>query len=129
MADLTPATPPAKRRRLLSVKPSPSRASDLLASFGARRTSSSVSKMDRTPTGHELRQKAVVSYAESAASSPSGESAASFYDAEESIQDQDAAAESSRTSVTPQEEESEDELQSSDVIHGESHKFANAKPC
>jgi len=66
--------------------------------------------MDQISAGHELRHKGAVSYAESEdSSSPaSARSVSSFND----------DPQTSHTTVTPDEEDSEDELQSDDVIHG-----------
>ncbi|KAI5363340.1 Putative helicase, Zinc finger, FYVE/PHD-type, Zinc finger, RING/FYVE/PHD-type [Septoria linicola] len=65
-------TPSPKRRKLIPIVPkaSPSKLSDLLSVFGARKSYTSVSVMDRSPVGgHSLRGATTVSYAESPESS------------------------------------------------------------
>lgn len=121
--ELTLTTPPPKKRRLLSVKPSPPRLSDLMAAFGAKRTPSSLSKMERqSAAGHEMRAKATVNYAESDESAQaSPQSASSFGGPAESSNTSlmvNSKDESEDESIHGSEEESGDELQQSDdVIH------------
>nr|XP_023907870.1 ISWI chromatin-remodeling complex ATPase CHR17-like [Quercus suber]POF16274.1 lymphocyte-specific helicase [Quercus suber] len=76
MVDFTSFTAPplrsTKRRRLLAVMPSPEKASHILASFGAQKSPSSVTRLRRMqPAGQrDLRQRnSGVSYAESDISS------------------------------------------------------------
>ncbi|KAK5115624.1 hypothetical protein LTR85_009795 [Meristemomyces frigidus] len=120
--ELTLTTPPTKRRRLMSSKPSPPRLSDLMAAFGARSTPDSVTKRDRQSAGgHEMRHKSAVHYAESESSAQSSPKSASSFGEKSG---------SSKTSLMVNSKEdtedelmgdgngdSEDELQSSDVIH------------
>ncbi|KAK0799321.1 hypothetical protein LTR75_009301, partial [Friedmanniomyces endolithicus] len=105
-------TPPAKRRQLLAIRPTPPHLSDLMTAFGAQKTPESRSKMQRLLAGHDMRTKTAVNYAESESSPDSSpQSASSFEDPV-----------SSRTSIPPEsrvnsdEESSEDELHSQDVI-------------
>jgi hypothetical protein len=64
-----PLTPPHRRTRTHTHtldKPSPNHLSSLLSVFGARKSSTSVSKMSRSSArGRSLRGAAAVSYAES----------------------------------------------------------------
>lgn len=107
------STPPAKRRRVLAVKPPAPRLSDMMAAFGAQKSPESVSRMQRKSAGHDMRPKIQVNYAEpeSESTTPdsSPRSASSFEDAV-----------SSRTSLMPgsaeDSEDSEDELHTSDEI-------------
>lgn len=105
-------TPSPKRRKLIPIVPkaSPSKLSDLLSVFGARKSYTSVSVMDRSPVGgHSLRGATTFSYAESPISSAQStpRSASSF---DSNNQDDTDVIE---------DDASEDELTSEDTIHGE----------
>ncbi|KAK3706971.1 hypothetical protein LTR37_012470 [Vermiconidia calcicola] len=114
-------TPPSKRRKLVSVQPSPPKLSELMAAFGAKQLPSSASRMDKITASKELRpQRPGVTYAESESSnSPTGRTDASSFD---------GSPVSSKTSVKlngsfnsdgerEQSHDSDDELHSDDVIH------------
>lgn len=105
-------TPPLKRRKLVPAIPkvSPSKLSDLLSVFGARKSLTSVSKMDRDAGGHSLRGKAPVSYAESPPTST-----------ETSPTNSPALGVLDSFDVSESESDSEDELTSDDVIHVSRH--------
>lgn len=100
-------TPLPKRRKLVPVvpKPSPGKLAALLSDFGARKSRTSVSAMNRTPErGLRLRRAANVSYAESPPSAITSPGTASNFDGDEA--EEVAAA-------------SEDELVDDDTIGGE----------
>lgn len=100
-------TPLPKRRKLVPVvpKPSPGKLAALLSDFGARKSRTSVSAMNRTPErGLRLRRAANVSYAESPPSAITSPGTASNFDGDE--------AEEVATA-------SEDELVDDDTIGGE----------
>ncbi|KAK3677928.1 hypothetical protein LTR78_002023 [Recurvomyces mirabilis] len=105
------ATPP-KRRKLLAVAPSPPRLSDLLKAFGAQKAPDSARRMQRLSTGRDARPRAAVNYAESNGDSTPDSSPRSISSFEDPL--------SSRTSLLPNShddsEESDDELQSADVV-------------
>ena len=109
-------TPPNKKRKLVSVVPSPPMLADLLAAFGAKRLPTSVSRISAgrmEVDDRELRAAKVFSYAESDVSDATPESpdSSGF----------ETLPESSKTSIKVDdsiESEIEDELQSEDVIHG-----------
>lgn len=107
-------TPLPKRRKLMPIvaKPSPKKLSDLLSVFGARKSLSSVSAMNRTPVkGHRLRGAANISYAESPSSALSSPRTVSSVDGDQGEVDDvmDGA--------------SEDQLTSDDVIHGKNQNL------
>ncbi|GIZ41258.1 hypothetical protein CKM354_000457000 [Cercospora kikuchii] len=104
-------TPPPKRRKLIPIvtKPSPNRLSQLLSIFGARKSLTSISAMNRASVGgHGLRNATAVSYAESPSSSPLSSPRATSSFESDGQDDWDDAMDG---------EASEDELSSEDVIH------------
>ena len=116
-------TPPTKKRKLVSVVPSPPMLADLLAAFGAKRLPMSVSRISAgrmEVDDRELRAaKKVFSYAESDVSDATPESpdSSGF----------ETLPESSKTSIKVDdsiESEIEDQLQSEDVIHGTFSQFS-----
>lgn len=83
-------TPLPKRRKLVPVvlKPSPRKLAELLSVFGARKSRSSVSAMDRTPERSlRLRRAANVSYAESPPSAISSPGTASSFDGDDEAEE------------------------------------------
>lgn len=115
----TLSTPPTKRRKVMSVNPSPRRLSDLMASFGARSTPDSVSKANRQSAGgHGMRQTSAVNYAESQSSAESSpKSVSSFGEKQESSTTSLTGGNSKEETEDEQMAgDSEDELHSSDVI-------------
>lgn len=124
--DLLPDTPALKRRKLVPAIPkvSPRKLSDLLSVFGARRSLTSATKMDRDAGGHSLRGKAAVSYIESPTSSPGSSqgSSASFEIISDPFKQTDEQSdEHDETADEPSSDQSEDELTGGDVIHGRLH--------
>ena len=104
------ATSPNKRRKVVPVV-SRSGMDNILASWGAAKTPTSVTKMNRLSGGHELRgANQAVSYAESPPTSPGDSDRSSVYsDAPQVVE---ALSDDERD-----ESDDEDELTSDDVIH------------
>ncbi|CAK4030448.1 Lymphoid-specific helicase [Lecanosticta acicola] len=107
---------PPKRRKMAPFLPAPSSLSNLLTQWGAAKSPTSVSKMQRESSGgHALRGgKPAVSYAESPPTSPGqqSEASANYEDAQEQSEEQRACG---RDDDDDDDDESLDEL-SSDTI-------------
>lgn len=104
----TTPSPPNKRRKVVPIV-SRSGMDNILASWGAAKSPTSVSKMNRVSGGHELRgTQPAVSYAESPPTSPGDSDRSSIYDVPQAM--------GALSEDEPEESDEEDELTSEDTI-------------